>query len=159
MGRVVTKHGLSRTRIYQCWSDMKARCLNPKHKWYGSYGGRGITVCEEWMQFMPFAEWAFCHGYADDLTIDRINNNGNYCPENCRWSTQHEQSMNKRHLKNATGYTGVHKVISRGKNVYYSAEACRNRKLIYIGLYKTPEEASAARTKYLREVLREDGSD
>lgn len=158
MGRVVAKHGLSRTRIYQCWSDMKARCLNQGHKWYGHYGARGITVCDEWMQFIPFAEWAFSHGYADDLTIDRIDNDGNYCPENCKWSTQHEQSMNKRHLKNSNGYKGVHKVVSRG-NVYYEAQVCRHRKVINIGLFKTPEEASAARSAYLKEVLHEDGPD
>jgi hypothetical protein len=60
------KHGLSQTRIYQCWADMKGRCLNKNHKWYDHYGGRGIAVCAEWMTFEPFAEWAFSHGYADD---------------------------------------------------------------------------------------------
>ena len=151
------KHGLSRTRIYQCWADMKGRCLNSRHKWFNHYGGRGITVCGEWMEFEPFAEWAYSHGYADNLTIDRIDNNKGYCPENCKWSTQHEQSMNKRHLANANGFVGVHKRISRG-NVYYSAEVCRNRKFIYVGNYKTPEEASAARTRYIKEVLHEDGT-
>lgn len=153
------KHGHSYDRIYKCWADMKTRCLNKKHKWYGHYGGRGITVCDEWMRFEPFAEWALSHGYAEDLTIDRIDNDKGYCPENCKWSTQQEQSMNKRHLPNKTGYVGVHKRISRGKNVYYSAEACRNRKFIYIGNFKTPEEASAARTRYLKEVLHEDVTD
>ena len=107
------KHGQSRTRLYQCWADMKGRCLNSKHKWFDHYGGRGITVCDEWMTFMPFADWAYSHGYADDRTIDRIDNNGNYCPGNCKWSTQHEQSMNKRHLQSSTGYVGVRKQIGR----------------------------------------------
>lgn len=151
------KHGLSQTRIYGCWADMKQRCMNPKHKWFDHYGGRGINVCEEWMRFEPFAEWAFSHGYADNLTIDRIDNDKGYCPENCKWSTQQEQSMNKRHLKNSNGYVGVHKRTVRG-NTYYSAELCRHRKFIYIGNFKTPEEASLARSKYLKEVLHEDGT-
>ena len=151
-------HGQSRSRIYQCWADMKTRCLNKKHRWYAQYGGRGITVCDEWMRFEPFAEWAYSHGYAEDLTIDRIDNNKGYCPENCKWSTQQEQSLNKRHLPNSNGFVGVHKRTVRG-NTYFSAEVCRNRKFIYIGNYKTPEEASAAREKYLREVLHENALD
>ena len=152
------RHGQTHNRLYTCWADMKTRCLNKKHKWYGHYGGRGITVCDEWMRFEPFAEWALSHGYAEDLTIDRIDNDKGYCPENCKWSTQHEQALNKRHLPNSNGFVGVHKRTVRG-NTYYSAEACRNRKFIYIGNFKTPEEASAARTKYLREVLHENAPD
>ena len=139
------KHGLSNTRIYKCWADMKTRCCNPKSKWYDHYGGRGITVCSEWMRFEPFAEWAFSHGYADDLTIDRVDNNKGYCPENCKWSTQHEQSMNKRHLPSKTGYVGVRKIKGG-----FSAEATRYGVYHYIGYFKTADEAHIAREAYLR---------
>ena len=140
------KHGLSRTRIYQCWADMKARCLNKSHRWYSHYGERGITVCDEWMQFEPFAEWAFSHGYADDLTIDRIDNNKGYCPEYCKWSTQHEQSMNKSHLQSKTGFVGV-RAHSKGG---FMAEVTRHGKYHYIGYYKTAVEAHEAREAFLR---------
>ena len=151
------KHGMSHSRIYQSWANMKVRCLCKTNKWYPHYGGRGITVCDEWMSFEPFYSWAMANGYSDSLTLDRIDNDKGYSPDNCRWATQHEQSMNKRHLSNQTGYVGVHKRTIRG-NTYYSAEACRNRKFIYIGNYKTPEEASAARTKYLKEMSHEHGA-
>jgi len=89
-------HKQSRTRTYHCWSMMKQRCLNPKVKFYPHYGGRGIAVCPEWMVFENF--------YADmgempvGLSLDRIDPNGNYCKENCRWATSKEQNNNKREL-------------------------------------------------------------
>ena len=96
----VVKHGLSRTRIYQTWADMKGRCLNPKHKEYHLYGGRGIKVCDDWKNdFMKFYVWAIQNGYDDKLQIDRINNDGNYEPKNCRWVTNKENSWNTRKTK------------------------------------------------------------
>ena len=147
MARFV-KHGLSQTRIYKCWADMKQRCTNPRHKWYSHYGGAGVTLCPEWMQFEPFAEWAFSHGYADDLTIDRIDNRKGYCPENCKWSTQHEQSMNKRHLLSKTGYVGVRERFPG----YFVAEVVRHGTFYYVGHFSTALEASIARSRFL-EVL------
>jgi hypothetical protein len=91
-----TKHGQSRTRLYRVWWDMLRRCKDPKEAGYKNYGGRGITVCEEWHEFKSFYEWANMNGYSPNLSIDRINNNGNYEPSNCKWSTRHEQCRNKR---------------------------------------------------------------
>lgn len=92
-----TTHGMSYSRIYQIWADMKHRCSNAHNKNYKHYGGRGITVCEEWQNsFEAFYEWAMSHGYADNLTIDRIDGNSSYCPENCRWSTFKVQENNTR---------------------------------------------------------------
>lgn len=92
----VTRHGLTHTPIYRAWDAMKRRCQNPSTKFYEEYGGRGISVCDEWQEFEPFRDWAFENGYSEDLSIDRIDNNGNYCPENCRWTDMHTQSRNKR---------------------------------------------------------------
>ena len=86
-----------RTRLYCIWENMKRRCFNPKNQFYYCYGGRGITVCDEWKDsFEAFREWAYSSGYDEYLTIDRVNVDGNYEPDNCRWVTMKEQSNNKR---------------------------------------------------------------
>ena len=89
-------HGFSRTRLYTIWSGMKARCYNPNFTGYYIYGGRGISVCDEWRNnFFSFQKWALENGYNDELTIDRIDGDGNYEPANCRWATYKQQAANQ----------------------------------------------------------------
>lgn len=98
-----TKHNLSHTRIYQVWADMKDRCYNPNNAAYRWYGGKGVSVCEEWHDPAKFAKWAMQSGYTDELTIDRIDSSGDYRPDNCRWVTFAENLQAMR-LSNAKEY-------------------------------------------------------
>jgi hypothetical protein len=95
------------------WEDMRQRCHNPNNCNYSRYGARGITVCDEWLGedgYLIFREWAISNGYERELSIDRINNDGNYEPSNCRWATKRQQNINKRlSPQNKTGYVGIRK--------------------------------------------------
>ena len=90
------KHGGRHTRLYNIWRSMRQRCNNPKASNYGRYGGRGITVCQEWNSFIAFSDWAYMNGYCENLTLDRIDNMGNYEPTNCQWVSYVVQNRNRR---------------------------------------------------------------
>ena len=144
-------HGLGSTRLYNIWADIKRRTLNPKNKRYSDYGGRGITICDEWLDVQNFYNWAITNGYEEDkgLSIDRIDNDGNYCPENCRWTTSIIQNRNKRiHKNNISGYKGVYFNKNTGK---YQAQIVVNNKKIYLGSFLTPVEGAIAYNNYIIE--------
>ena len=151
-GELSKTHGLGSTRLYTIWISMKMRAYNPKHKHYNDYGGRGITICEEWKNdFVPFYNWAMANGYEENkgLSIDRIDNDGNYCPENCRWTTPTMQSRNQRIYKsNTSGYKGV--CYHKGNNKY-TAQIKVNNKSIYLGIFPTAVEAGIAYNNYIIE--------
>ena len=119
----VTKHGQAGSVLYRVWAGIFQRCTNSNSTGYKDYGGRGITVCEEWSDFEKFYVWAIKAGYKKGLQIDRIDNNGNYCPENCRWATPTENARNTRKNKMIT-YKGITKCLSAWAEDLGMKDAC-----------------------------------
>ncbi|MBR6793370.1 MAG: hypothetical protein IKM48_03295 [Clostridia bacterium] len=113
----------SHKRLYMIWFDMKRRCYQPQNKRYDRYGGRGIAVCEEWLNsFQPFFDWAMANGYQDNLTIDRIDKDGDYAPNNCRWADLVTQANNRsnNHLITYRGETKTMMEWSKELNMSYT---------------------------------------
>ena len=115
-------HGMSGTRLYSIWRDMKNRCNGLKKRDKKNYFERGITYCIDWERFEPFKDWALSDGYRDDLTLDRVDNNGNYEPNNCRWITRAEQNLNTRqnHFITYNGKTLTMKEWSSILGIHYA---------------------------------------
>ena len=144
-----TIHGMSRSRIYHIWNSMKQRCSNPKTISYKYYGAKGVEVCQEWQDsFQAFYDWAMANGYAENLTIDRKDTNGNYCPENCRWATNKEQQNN-------TSYNKLHTYNGETLNVMQWAEKTNiSANLLYKRLARGWDIEKALTTKsYKKEVI------
>lgn len=133
---------------------MLQRVLNPKNKRYHRYGGRGIKVCDEWRKFIPFYEWCIKNGLADGLHLDRIDNDGNYCPQNCRFVTPKENANNKLQ----TGYGGyVRKnkdagTFIRKSGVNFVAEVVNKNTAWHVGEYPTKEEAILKGNEFLEQL-------
>ena len=109
-------------RLYSIWINIKTRCCNPKTRVYKHYGGRGLKVCDEWQNnFQEFYYWAINNGYKDDLSIDRINVNGDYTPDNCRWADDFQQARNKTN----------NIIVQIGDKKYVLKELCRNKNINY----------------------------
>ena len=137
-------HGMTNTRLYTEWTNMKARCLRPTSSMYPRYGARGIRVCDDWMSFEGFMRWAVSSGYTDDLTIERIDVDGNYCPENCRWISMKDQHLNRSdsHRITAFGVTKTIKEWSESSGIKYDTIERR------INAYGwTPEDAVSIKPK------------
>ena len=144
------KHGMSRTRIYRIYVGMKQRCNNPNNRLYKYYGGRGISICDEWSHkdsgFMSFYHWSMANGYSKDLSIDRIDVNGNYTPDNCRWANSTIQNINMRSTRNTSGYVGISRHTCADR---WYGRVKINGKTVYTGMSKNILEAAKMRDQYI----------
>ena len=143
-------HGMSSNKFYKTWHSMIYRCNNPKNKKYKDYGARGITVCEEWLDVANFVAWAeSTHPNIEGVSLDRIDNDKGYSPENCRWADRSTQGTNQRMKStNTSGFVGVYWDISKNK---WDAKIGVNSKLVHIGTFPLLENAIEARNNYIIE--------
>lgn len=147
LSKRVTTHGARQSRLYARHTDMLSRCYNPSTKSYTKYGGRGIAVYPEWKKFEVFQLWALANGYTDEKTLDRKDTNGNYEPNNCRWTTQTIQVRNRNPFKNKTS-----KYIGVSWNTQYSkwdSTVGINYKVVHLGRYADEISAARARDDYI----------
>jgi len=149
---MVTKHGKSNTPLYSKWKGMKNRCYQQSYKHYSRYGGRGIEVCERWKDNFENFYNDMHDSYFEGAELDRINNDGNYEPSNCRWVTHEENANNRSLYKNKTGYTGI---VYKEKIKKYCANINHKRKQKHIGCFETLEEAVNARKEFIIEWNKE----
>lgn len=136
---------MSVNKLYDVWVSMRQRCRNPRCPEFVNYGARGITICDEWETFKGFEAWAIANGYDAKLSIDRIDNDGNYEPSNCRWADAYTQAANKRSGRNKTGANGVHK----RPNGKFRVQIMRHGKRFNIGEFFNLEDAVKARKEFL----------
>ena len=132
-------HGESKTRLYNKWNNMKRRC-----RVVPNYISMNINVCKEWFDYLTFKQWALSNGYNNLLTLDRIDNNKGYTPDNCRWVTQQVQAENQRHLKssNTSGYKGVS--FNKNRNKFVAQISVNNKHINLGSAFITAKEAAIA---------------